>query len=126
MAACEPGHRIAGWRHSRSHPQFDLVLDISPAALQGSIAVPGRPAFCHSVQLRQRFVAPLEKRPADVLSVAHGHQPVRRVRITGIVTRDLFFNRAILLKQLALQHPELFEVSDVGFWRNFLAEEQFQ
>ncbi len=86
MAACEPGHRIAGWRHSRSHPQFDLVFDISPAGLQGSIAVPGPPAFCHSVQLRQRFVAPLEKRPADVLSVAHGHQPVRRVRITGIVT----------------------------------------
>ena len=84
------------------------------------------PAFCHSVQLRQRFVAPLEKRPADVLSVAHGHQPVRRVRIIGILTRDLFFNRPILLKQPALQLPELFDVSDVGLWRNLLTEEQLQ
>ncbi len=126
MAACEPGHRIAGWRHSRSHPQFDLVFDIPRRGSRGRSPRLALPPSAHSVQLRQRFVAPLEKRPADVLSVAHGHQPVRRVRITGIVTRDLFFNRAILLKQLALQHPELFDVSDVGFWRNFLAEEQFQ
>jgi hypothetical protein len=61
-----------------------------------------------------------------MLSVADGHQPVRRIRIIGVLTGDLFFNCPILLKQSALQLPKLFDVSEVGPGRNLLTEEQLQ
>src|SRR5688572_9852101 len=71
-------------------------------------------AFCHPFQLGQGFVTPLEKRAADVLSVAHGHQPVGRIRVVAILAHDLFLDRPILLEQPALKLLELLDVSDVG------------